>query len=37
MKKGNSNAALELFTNYLQDRILPLNNETLLNLKVTTS
>ena len=33
MKKGNTNAALKLITNNIQDGILPLNNETLNKLK----
>ena len=33
MKKGNINTALKLITNNMQDGILPLNNETLNELK----
>ena len=33
MKKGNTNAALKLLTNNMEDGILPLNNGTLNSLK----
>ena len=33
MKKGNANASLKLFTNNINNRILPLNNERLNSLK----